>query len=62
MALVPTYAAAKELGIAPRTLQRWATRGLIKPDAVTLGGHYRWDVDRLRRELRELAERDRDDT
>jgi hypothetical protein len=32
--------------------------GRIKPDLVTLGGQYRWDVDRLRAELRERRERD----
>jgi DNA-binding transcriptional MerR regulator len=58
MALVSTARAAKELGVAARTLQGWATRGLIKPDLVTQGGHYRWDVERLRIELREKRERD----
>lgn len=58
MALVSTSQAAKELGIAARTLQGWATRGEVKPDFVTQGGHYRWDVERLRRELTEKRLRD----
>jgi DNA-binding transcriptional MerR regulator len=56
--LVPTAVAAKELGVATRTLQRWAAEGLVTPDLVTPGGHQRWDVDRLKAELRELRERD----
>ena len=59
--LVTTGQAAQELGIAPSTLTRWVERGLVAPDLTTAGGHYRWDVDRLRAELRELAERDRDE-
>ena len=56
--LVPTATAAKELGVATRTLQRWATEGLVKPDLVTPGGHQRWDVDQLRAQLRDLQQRD----
>jgi excisionase family DNA binding protein len=56
--LVSTSVAAKELGIGRSTLQRWVAEGRIKPDLVTLGGQYRWDVDRLRAELRERRERD----
>jgi excisionase family DNA binding protein len=56
--LVSTSVAARELGIGRSTLQRWVQEGRIKPDLVTLGGQYRWDVDRLRAELRERRERD----
>lgn len=42
---VPTADAARELGIAARTLQRWAADGLIEPDLVTIGGYARWDVE-----------------
>lgn len=58
--LVPTGVAAKELGISVRTLQDWAARGLVTPDLVTVGGHARWDVDRLRGQLRELQEQRRE--
>lgn len=57
MALVTTAEAAKQLGVATRTLQRWAADGLVIPDLVTPGGHQRWDVARLREQLRELQER-----
>jgi excisionase family DNA binding protein len=57
MALVTTAEAAKQLGVATRTLQRWASEGLVKPDLVTPGGHQRWDVEHLREQLRELQER-----
>lgn len=57
MALVTTAEAAKQLGVATRTLQRWASEGLVTPDLVTPGGHQHWDVERLRAQLRELRER-----
>lgn len=56
--LVNTDEAAKALGVARRTLQRWASNGVITPDLVTPGGHYRWDVARLREELRSKRQRD----
>jgi DNA-binding transcriptional MerR regulator len=52
--LVPTAEAARELGVGVRTLQRWAAEGLVEPDLVTPGGHQRWDVDRLKADLRAL--------
>lgn len=56
--LVPTGEAARQLGINRRTLQHWAVTGQVQPDYITQGGHYRWDVDRLRREARIAAELD----
>lgn len=56
-ALVPTAVAAKAIGVDRRTLSRWVTDGLVTPDVVTPGGHYRWDVDRLRRELTKVNRR-----
>jgi excisionase family DNA binding protein len=49
--LVSSSEAARQLGVNLRTLQRWAAEGRIKPDWTTPGGHARWDVDRLRREV-----------
>jgi hypothetical protein len=49
---VTTTQAAKELGVGVRSLQRWVKAGLIEPDYLTPGGHMRWDVDRVRAELR----------
>lgn len=61
--LVSTGEAARQLSVDRSTLHRWATTGLVQPDEVTAGGHMRWDVERLRTELRRLAEeRQRDDT
>jgi excisionase family DNA binding protein len=36
--LVSTGEAARRLGVNLRTLQRWASDGLIKPDWTTPGG------------------------
>lgn len=47
-----TGEAAKALGVNLRSLQRWAAAGLIEPDYRTPGGHARWDVERVRAELR----------
>jgi DNA-binding transcriptional MerR regulator len=51
--LVPTADAAKAVGVDRRTLQRWAKEGLVTPALTTPGGHARWDVDDLIRQLRE---------
>ncbi|MGH4025241.1 MAG: MerR family transcriptional regulator [Pseudonocardiaceae bacterium] len=51
MPYVSTGAAARALGVDIRSLQRWVQRGDIEPDYVTPGGHYRWDVERIRAEL-----------
>lgn len=49
--LVTTGVAARELGVGLSTLQRWAHEGYVVPALVTPGGHFRWDVDDLRRQL-----------
>lgn len=55
--LVATGVAAAEIGVARATLARWWQEGLVTPALVTPGGHARWDVDQLRRDLRNLRER-----
>ena len=50
-----TGAAAGELGVTDRTLRYWVAQGLLEPDTITLGGHYRWDLDRLRKRQLTLA-------
>jgi excisionase family DNA binding protein len=52
--LVSTGEAARRLGVDLRTLQRWASEGLIRPDWVTPGGHMRWNVERLLAEIKQL--------
>lgn len=49
--LVPTGDAAKAIGVGRSTLARWMAEGLVKPALVTPGGHARWDVDDLKRQL-----------
>ncbi|MCD2193545.1 MerR family transcriptional regulator [Actinomycetospora endophytica] len=52
--LVSTSEAAKAVGVSARSLARWAQEGTLEPELVTPGGHLRWDVERLRQQLREL--------
>lgn len=54
---VTTSEAARELSVHVRSLQRWVRQGLISPDYFTPGGHARWDVERLRGELRNPSRR-----
>ena len=52
-----TSEAARALRIDRTTLVRWIKRHGLKPADRTLGGHYRWDLEDLRRQLREAQER-----
>lgn len=49
--LVTTGKAAAALGVDPATLWRWQQSGRITPSWVTPGGHARWDVAELRKQL-----------
>ena len=49
--LLSTGQAAKAIGVAPRSLSHWVTRGLIQPTLVTPGGQYRFDLDELKAQL-----------
>jgi predicted site-specific integrase-resolvase len=51
--LVPTDTAAKAIGVSRRSLVRWWKDGAVTPALVTPGGHARWDVEDLKRQLRE---------
>lgn len=42
---------ARELGVTPVTLQRWAKEGRITPAYITPGGHFRWKLDDVRSQL-----------
>jgi MerR-like DNA binding protein len=55
--LLGTGEAARALGIAPRSLSRWAKLGLITPAMVTPGGRYLWNLDDLRNQLLKLRTR-----
>ncbi|WP_285613247.1 MerR family transcriptional regulator [Actinokineospora globicatena] len=56
--LVSTGDAAKELGIHRETLRAWWRAGMVTPAEETVGGHARWDVDQLRRDIRALRHKD----
>lgn len=49
--LVSSGAAARALGINPATLWRWHKDGKVTPSFVTAGGHLRWDINTIRRQL-----------
>jgi DNA-binding transcriptional MerR regulator len=51
--LLSTGQAAKAIGVAPRSLSHWVTRGLIKPTLVTPGGQYRFDLDELKAQMQQ---------
>jgi len=46
-----TTEAARALDVNPTTLQRWVHKYGVRPSYVTGGGHFRWDLDDLRRQL-----------
>ena len=49
-----TSAAARFLGIDPSTLTRWVHSGVVKPARRTAGGHFRWDLEDLARQMDEI--------
>jgi excisionase family DNA binding protein len=57
MRLLSTGELARELGVSRGAVLKWAKDGLIIPAFTTPGGHLRWDLDDVRRQVRELRER-----
>jgi predicted site-specific integrase-resolvase len=51
--LVPTADAAKAIGVHRSTLAHWRAAGYVTAALMTPGGQARWDVDNLKRQLRE---------
>lgn len=49
--LVSTEEAAKAVGLAYRTLLRYAKRGQVTPAQALPTGQFRWDIASLRRQL-----------
>lgn len=47
---------ARELGVDRSTLHRWQAAGYIEPAEYTAGGHARWDIEQVRRQIRERRE------
>lgn len=58
--LMTTGEAARELGIHQSTLSRWAAAGKVTPAETTAGGHCRWRLTSLRRQVRLLQDPDAD--
>jgi excisionase family DNA binding protein len=56
--LLSTGEAARALGLSTRSLARWAQEGKVTPALVTPGGQYRFDLDDLRRQLRDQQKRE----
>jgi DNA-binding transcriptional MerR regulator len=59
--LVTTAELARALGLAPRTIQKYRQDGILTPDLESAGGHARWNIERVRDELRRLAAERRED-
>jgi excisionase family DNA binding protein len=55
--LLTTGQLARELGLPARSLARWAQEGRLTPALVTPGGQYRWRLEDVREELRQLRKR-----
>lgn len=53
--LVSTSVAARSLGIDPSTLTRWVHSGVVTPARRTVGGHFRWNLDDLARQMDEIS-------
>jgi predicted site-specific integrase-resolvase len=56
--LITTAQAARILGIDRSTLARCVQQGIVTPAWATPRGQHRWDLDDLRRQLREARQRD----
>lgn len=54
--LVPTGAAATSINEPDEKLRRWWRSGLVEPELVTPGGHARWNVPELRKQVRKLRD------
>jgi DNA-binding transcriptional MerR regulator len=42
-----SFAAAKELGVTPKTLERWRFAGKFVPVMTTMGGHTRYSEQQI---------------
>jgi hypothetical protein len=63
--LVSTPELAKALGLSLRSVQRYIAAGKIVPDLTTPGGpggrgQHRWNIERVREQLRGVAREQRD--
>jgi DNA-binding transcriptional MerR regulator len=51
--LVSSAKAAQALNVHPSTLRRWIESGIVTPKSRTAGGHARWDLEELQRQVAE---------
>jgi len=51
--LLTTGEAAKALSVDRSTLARWQREGIVTPEFVTAGGHARWDLEKLKAQIRD---------
>lgn len=54
--LISSTVAARELGVHYSALSRWTSEGRVIPAGRTAGGHLRWNLDDLRKQLRVFGE------
>ena len=57
--LLTTGEVAKALRISRGAVLKWAVEGHLVPTLTTAGGHHRWDLDDVRRQIREMNEAQR---
>ncbi|MHA6629379.1 MerR family transcriptional regulator [Pseudonocardia sichuanensis] len=55
--LVTTSELARAIGLHTRTIQRYRAEGVIVPELESPGGHARWDVEKVKDQLRALRQR-----
>lgn len=55
--LISTGEAARALSVDRSTLARWQREGRVTPTRFTAGGHARWDLDDLERQVANLRPR-----
>ncbi len=59
--LVTTSELARALGLHARTIQRYRNLGVLVPELESPGGHARWDIEKVKQQLRELRHRGDDE-
>lgn len=59
MAWLTSGELAKALGVSRGAVHKWANSDppLIVPEWTTPGGHHRWDLEKVREQLRQARER-----
>ncbi|MEU6130693.1 helix-turn-helix domain-containing protein [Saccharopolyspora sp. NPDC047091] len=58
MGLLTTRELAEQLSVSTRTVQRWVDRGWVAPELTLPSGHYRFDLENVKAQLRNQRQRD----